>query len=143
MKSINEAKLIEAGDSYAAANTPLFLLRRLHSDPEIAELGLTFSAEQLLEALRAAAAVEPQTPQDAVRPYALLTALWHKDRSEPLKEAATIEASYSDWYKYLSSVLLETFSPINSSQIQLPGYLGTDVSLKQSAPSNQIVIPVG
>lgn len=143
MNSINDAKLTQAGESYAAANTPLFLLRKLHSDPEVVALGQTFSTEQLLEALKQAVTIEPKSPQDAVRPYALLVALWHKNENEPLKQAASIEAPHSDWYKYLSTVLLETFSPVQRSLIQMPGYTETDVSLKQSGSADRIVLDVG
>lgn len=140
MNSINDSKLIQAGESYAAANTPLFLLRRLHTDEEVVELGVKFKADQLLDALKAAVAVEPKTPSEAVRPYALLVALWHQDKSDSLKEAAKIEAPHADWYQYISAVLLETFSPIQSSLIQLPGYLQSDVSIEQSGDIKSIIL---
>lgn len=143
MNSINDAKLIQAGESYAAANTPLFLLRRLHADPEVVELGVRFSADQLLEALSAAVAVEPQSPAEAVRPYGLLVALWHQKQIEPLKRAATFDAPHADWYKYISTVLMETFSPIQTSLIDLPGYTQSDVSLEQSGPVNRIILAAG
>lgn len=143
MNSIDDAKFIQAGESYAAANTPLFLLRRLHTDPEVAELGQKFDGDQLLEALKAAVAVEPQTPAEAVRPYALLVSLWHQVKLEPLKQAATIEAPHADWYPYIASVLVETFSPVQSSLIQMPGYTPSgEVSLEQTSPANRIILAV-
>jgi len=121
--NVNELDLTQASRAYGVANTPSFLVRKLQADAGIRALGQTCSAQDILAALRASVAVEADSPVDAVRPYALLVALWFKQEIEHLKEASKISAPEYRWFPVVSELLIQNFSPVQMHTIQLPGVL--------------------
>lgn len=135
----NDFDLTQAGQSYAVANTPLFLMRKLQFDPEVRAIGDTRSAQEILEALTQAINAVPTSPAEAVRPYAFLVALSQQSEIEPLHQAGSLAAPLYDWFGYIAGILIETFSPVQSEIIQLPGQLAAPpVSVKTTTPANRI-----
>ena len=112
--------LTEAASVYAVSNTPLFLVRKLQSDPIVHEIAESCSGEEIIEALRVAAATEPKSVNEAVRPYAYLVALWYKPELEHLLEAERIPAPNYLWFAYIASALVQTFSPVQKQLITVP-----------------------
>lgn len=123
MTPLEKLRLTGAGQSYAVSNTPYFLVRKLREDPEVRAIAEEHSSEDILEDLRSAISREPTSVTEAVRPYALLVALWDKPRIEELREAANLNAPFLDWYPYVGGLLLQTFSPVQKEEIPFPGML--------------------
>ena len=59
MNSPRDVDLTNAQKVFAIANTPLFLVRKLLSDPVVLELSRRFSGTELLDALRSSASEQP------------------------------------------------------------------------------------
>lgn len=143
MKNPNDWGFAEAAQVYGIANTPLFLLRKLQADAEVRAIGEECSGELILDALRAAIAIDPETPIEAVRPYALLVALWFKPTLEHLREAARFSPKDGPWrwFDYLAAALIETFSPVESQIIRVPASIGAPAPRIQSAtPASRIIV---
>jgi hypothetical protein len=47
MKAFSEISFKDAAQTYAIANTPLYLLRKLHRDPFVHEISASFSGSQI------------------------------------------------------------------------------------------------
>jgi len=132
--SLNDFDLTLASRVYGIANTAPFLVRKLQADPTIRAMGETCKVEDILAALRSAADVEPTTAVDAVRPYALLVALWFKPEVDHLKEAAKVPASAYRWFPEVAELLIQNFSPVHRQTVQVPGLLSApSVSVTSSA----------
>jgi len=139
--NVNDLNLTQASRVYGIANTPPFLVRKLQADPEIRALGESCKPEDILAALRTAVAAEPNSAIEAVRPYALLVSLWFKPEVEHLKEAANISAPAYRWFSYIAQLLIQSFSPVQSGRIDVPGLLSAPpVSVSSSAPTTTILI---
>lgn len=139
--NVNDLDLSQASHIYGVANTPLFLVRKLQADPAVRAAGETCNAEEILAALRAAVSAEPVNSADAVRPYALLMALWFKPEIGDLKEAAKISAPAYRWFAYIAELLIQTFSPIQRQTIKVPGVLSAPpVSIGSAAPTEIIIV---
>ena len=116
----NEYDLSEAASIYSVANTPNFLLRKLQGNAAVRTIADTRRSDEIVDAIHATALIEPTSAVDAVWPYVLLVALWFKSEIEPLRQAATINAPNHQWYAYLATVLISTFSPIQKQVIEVP-----------------------
>jgi hypothetical protein len=133
--------LTGASRVYGVANTPLFLVRKLQADPAIRALGERCTGEKIIAALRQALSAEPVDSVDAVRPYALLVALWFKPEIEHLKEAARLQGGSFTWYSLIAETLLSTFSPVHTQVVQVPGCLPSPiVSPRSSTPTKLITL---
>ena len=120
MKTIGEITLSEAEKVFAVANTPLFLLRKLRSEPavnEVKDMSQKFTADEILKALRVAAKKKPSNFAESVRPYALLVALSFKSDVAHLKKAARISTRHYKWLSYLTDVLIQTIQPASLVKI--------------------------
>lgn len=124
--NVRELGLAEAAETYAIANSPLFLVRKLQDDPVIRNIAERYSSQEIIEGLRESITSKPSTIIDAVCPYALLVALWFKPEISGLDEAAGIPAPDFHWYGFAASALLSTFSAVQSQNIRQG---------RQSAPS--------
>lgn len=132
---MDDSTLKTAAQVYSVANTPLFLLRKLREDANIRSVSDEFTGADIVDLLRQALREEPKSPLEAVRPYALLVALSFKPSCEFLQEAARLPAPFADWFPYIAEVLAETFSPVQSQQLQAPTHLpAPPVSVESSAP---------
>ena len=136
--------LKQAAKIYGIANTPLFLIRKLQDDVSVRAISAAYSGPEIVGALRSMVAVEPCDPVEAVRPYALLVALWFKPEIDDLREAAEFETSIYSWYSYIAEVLLTKFSPVHDQVIEVPGQLSTPTaSIESSSPTATecIIVP--
>lgn len=138
--NLDDLDLAQASRIYGVANTPLFLLRKLQGDQSVRSIADRYTGEDILETLRPLLNTEPANAVEAVRPYALLVALWFKPEVEHLREAAQLHSVHG-WYSYASAVLLETFSAIQRRVIQVPGVLqSSDLSHASTASTNRIIL---
>jgi len=135
----NDFDLTEASRSYGVANTPPFLVRKLQADPVVRAISEKCSPLEILDAIRSTVSAEAESPLEAVRPYAFLTALWFKPEIEHLQEAAKIDAPTCRWFVHVASILLETFSPVQGGIIEVPGQLASP-SVSMGSPALTIVI---
>jgi hypothetical protein len=119
----NSFDLTDASRVYAVSNTPLFLVRKLQADPVVRAIADTLSGEEIVQALRAAVATEPQDVEAAVLPYVYIVALWYKPEMEHLLEAAATPAPHQSWFPYIASALIQTFSPVLKQLMSVPGQL--------------------
>lgn len=121
MKDIKHIDLTQAGEIFAVANTPLFLLRKLRESQAVSE-AKEADEKEILESLQDALKQEQNTLTEAVRPYVYLVALSQKENDTALKEAAKYDSLSWHWYSLLAQRLLEEFSPIFVQNIVLPNY---------------------
>jgi hypothetical protein len=139
--SPTDIDLTEAGLVYAVSNTPLFLVRKLQNDQAVHALSERCSGEEIVDALRSAVAKEPDDPQEAVRPYAYLVALWYKPELDHLLQVASLRTPSYCWFAYIASALIQTFSPVQKQLIEIPGELSAPtVSTGSSVSTNVITI---
>ena len=121
--------------TFAVANTPLFLLRKLQADPAVMEAARTTRPSEVLKLLRRSLAKKPKTLSDLVKPYMLLVVLSMTGKLEDIREAAKIESSAWDWYSYLVGVVIESYRPTTVTTIQVPNTVQSGVvSSKSSSP---------
>jgi len=139
--NVEEVDLTGAAETFAVANAPLFLVRKLQADPVVRNISERYPSQEILEALRGSIESKPTTVIEAVRPYALLVALWFKSEIDGLQEAIGIPAPDLNWYAYIGDALMISFSPVQTQSIQMPGRLySSSVTESSPAPINQIVI---
>lgn len=130
----------EAVQVYALANTPLYLIRKLKEDANIQSLSRQFSGEELLTALEGSLRKNPQTLEDYVRPYSYLVALALLPKDTYLRDAAKLpNAAKWEWYPYVQSVLMETFTPTQRLTIQAKPRIGS-LGLGTTTPTKREVI---
>ena len=143
MNSPRDADLANAGRVFAVANTPLFLVRKLRSDPVVQELSRRFSGQALLQELRVSVMENPSDLAGAVRPYVYLTALSLMPSPEALSQTSSIRAPYCDWFDYVRDYLLETYSSVQRMEIVIPNQVqSSSASIESHLPSErkQIII---
>jgi hypothetical protein len=135
MRTFEEANLASAKQTYAVANTPLFLIRKLREDSAVLEISSSFEGSAIIEALKEVLEHNPQTPEEYVRPYVYLVALAQKPQNVFLRQALSLAGHEKwDWYEYVAAVLLETYmatqfqrvTPQNALQSYVSGIAGTD-----------------
>jgi hypothetical protein len=132
--------LSQAGRIYGISNTPLFLIRKLQADDAVRGIGESCEPQEILETISAAVATEPATATEAVRPYALLVALWFKADVAHLLAAAKIPAPRYNWYEFVSQALIATFAVVQNQTIQIPGQIqAPDVSGGSAGPTIVLV----
>jgi len=121
MTALSQIPLPEAEHTFAVANTPLYLIRKLRQDPIVYEISRSFSGDQILAELNRALSVKPSALADYVRPFVYLVALWHmrEDRYLKLSPEKT-DAGEREWYNYVRRFLLETYSPTIDVTVQIP-----------------------
>jgi hypothetical protein len=105
--------------AFVLANTPLFLLRKLRSDPVVRDMALNLSDDELISALRAAVSQRPTDIREAVLPYLYLVALSIKGNVATLKQAVEIDAPHAQWFKYIGGYLLQSFSPSTTQTVSI------------------------
>ena len=116
-KSIN---LDNARSVYLTANTPMYIVRNLRSDPEIVKLHLTNSAEAILAELKERLERAPLDFEDRVLPLVLLAALALKQNRTAMVEAARLDGKSYRWYKPVADNFLQRSRPTSVSRIDAP-----------------------
>jgi hypothetical protein len=118
---------------YAIANTPLFFLRKLKQSEIPADIARTYNAEEILETLRASLQADPLTRTDYVSPYVFLMALARNPDGKYLKSVEHLAGQERfDWFKYLWQVLMESYSPVIVTSLDVPK-IGTYTTLIQNS----------
>jgi len=113
---LKKADLTCASQAYAVANTPIYLIRRLQEDPAVYEIA-KFSGEDILQALRNAVRVQPESLLDYTRPYVYLVALSKLPSEDFLRSVDTDGMENWRWLPYMKQVLLETYLPLSTGTV--------------------------
>ncbi len=119
MKSQHDYNYRNAEVAFVTANTPLFLLRKLRSDPVVRAMAFDLSEDEIIGALRSAVRRKPTDIRDAVLPYLYLVALSIKGKVVPLKQAVDIGAPHAEWFKYIGNYLLKSFTPSTTQVVSI------------------------
>jgi hypothetical protein len=144
MTLVDRIDLQSAKAAFAVANTPLFLMRKLRSDPAIALLARNRRGEEFLDALRDIAQREPTDLDELVLPYVYLVALSLKDDLSLLKEATQITQPYADWYQYIGNYLVQSTHPTMRKTVLFPHQIVIPrLSLTSSANTQRENIVLG
>jgi hypothetical protein len=142
MNGIDRVDLKQACRYFAVANTPLFLVRKLRSDPTVFDVSRSFSSEEIVGHIRDIMSRDPETVFDHAAPYAFLVALSLKPDDRGLKLTMTVPVSEKwGWFGYIRDVLLETYIPVAQSSIWVPGQVVVR-RVPQSQPSNATPRPI-
>lgn len=138
MTSLDNISLERAEASFAVANTPLFLLRRLQSDSAVQDITNSgIGGSTILRALKKAIRLKPRTLHDAVRPYVYLVALSQNRDVSYLEEASRLDAQHFDWFGYIASVLMETYRPTSVETVYVQGQIAAPtIDTRTSIPTN-------
>ena len=142
MKKEDIIDLTKSAQSYAVANTPLFLLRKLREDSGIYEYARKRSGQDILSDLRSAMAEPPKEIFDYVRPYAYLVALSLKHDADYLGRIADVTEAQRwawDWFEYLHHVLLQTSIPTAVQQSRMPPSSEKPRSFDDVSDNHQLV----
>lgn len=131
MIDLNGIKLDNARSVYMTANTPMYIVRNLRSDPEIVKLHLKNSAEAILAEIRDRLERLPLDFEDRILPLVLLAALALKQNRTAMLEAARLDGKSYRWYKPVADSLVQQIRPTTMSQITAP----VAVTVKPSAPA--------
>jgi len=108
-------KFEAAMQAFALANTPLFVVRKLRSDPEVLALSARSSPEHLLDKLNTSLSRKPRSLRSAVMPYVYLVALFLKHDPRHLDLARRLDGSHHDWYNYIANALFQMTPVTNVS----------------------------
>ena len=143
MKKLDQINLKQAEASFAVANTPLFLIHKLQSDPAVREIvDSSISGKAILQALKVAIRRKPRTLTGVVRPYVYLAALSQRQDESSLKEASQFDAKYFDWFDYITNVLLETRRAASLETFLAPSNVTPTVNTRTRAPITSSTIQV-
>jgi hypothetical protein len=138
MTSPSQLNTSSAEMTFVVANTPLFLLRKLRSDPVVVEMSTSIPAAQIFKALQKSIRRKPKTIKDSVRPYVYLVALSLLRDQSYLRQAATLSAPHAEWFTYLAKILTKTNTPTSNVLIQVPNTVTSFVTSKESnLPASQ------
>jgi len=144
MIDLSKIDLSGAEETFALANTPFFLMKRLRSDPAVLQIAKCTPAQEILESIKSAVAEAPKNLREAIFPYVCLVALSLKSESAALKEAGAIQTNHFDWYSYVASVLFEEGNPSKVIKYSLPGYFqDNQVSIRTDSSSSVVIIGSG
>lgn len=109
----------KAEAAYVVANTPLFIVRNLKSDPAVIKVAGSFSVKQIVDEIRERLGTPPGTARDRIIPFILLGALAVRQERAAIAEVATIESASYRWFKPVVESLLATVRPVARSTIQV------------------------
>lgn len=117
LKGVN---LDNARSVYMTANTPMYIVRNLRSDPEIVKLHLKNSAESILTEIKDRLERLPLDFEDRILPLVLLAALALKQSRATMLEAASLDGKSYRWYKPVADSLVQQIRPTTVSNITVP-----------------------
>jgi hypothetical protein len=123
---------------FATANTPLFLLRKLRSDPETVRIRSRHSSDEILRELRNALKDNTGSFRSSVLPYVLLVTLSLDLENHYLIEASKLKAPHHRWFVYSCNYLLNEFRPTVIGTLKQKRSIIQ--SLKRSDGVNTVVI---
>ncbi len=123
MPNLNNLNLKNAEDNFFIANTPIFFMRKLLSDPVVEEVRKTLSPEEIIVKLNEISKTQVTSLREAVLPFVLLVALSFESNKKYLIMAANINVDRNGWFKYISQVLLEIHNPAEIFNFRVPNLL--------------------
>jgi hypothetical protein len=138
MRSIS-IDLSNAVQAFAAANTPLYLLKKLRSDPGVHHVSRSFESNEIIHALKGALRVKPKTFKQAVFPYVLLLALANQGDLARLRETEKIAAPAFKWFGYLRDVLIQQFRPASRQTLSIEQSTIPQASIATTLPARVLV----
>jgi hypothetical protein len=106
LKNIN---LEFAEKAFATANTPLFLLRKLRTDPVVADIATHFQSSVIFEELRQSLKNGAGSFTGQVLPFVLLVALSLKLENKYLLKSSRLNAKHHAWFPYCCEYLMQEF----------------------------------
>jgi len=120
MIDFSDINFENARSFYLTANTPMYLVRNLRSDPEIVKLHLRNSSEAILAEIKDRLERLPLDFEDRILPLALLAALALKQNRTAMLEAARLDGKNYRWYKPLADSLVQQIRPTTMARITAP-----------------------
>lgn len=129
LKGIN---LDNARSVYMTANTPMYIVRNLRSDPEIVKLHLKNSEKAILAEIKERLQRLPLDFEDRILPLVLLAALALKQNRTSMMAAARLDGNSYRWYKPVADNLVQQIRPTTVSSITVPA----TVTVKRPAPAH-------
>jgi hypothetical protein len=137
MRRLEDIDFSRAELSFAVANTPSFLIRKLKSDPAVIELS-HFEGNELLNWLMESVRNRPTSLVQAVKPYVYLIAIASKLDNQFLIRAGDIKPAYEDdWYPYIYRVLTESYKPTTTTIFSLsPGAVASNSAIHSATVFN-------
>lgn len=140
MIDLNGIKLDNARTVYMTANTPMYVVRNLRSDPEIVKLHLKNSAEAILAEIGNRLERLPLDFDDRILPLVLLAALALKQNRTTMLEAARLDGKNYRWYKPVADSLVQQIRPTTMSQITASVSVAGKPSDRASSTSSYKII---
>jgi hypothetical protein len=142
-KTINGVDLTEAEMSFAVANTPLFLVRKLRSDAAVKAVS-NFESEEIFADLESALKSEPKSVSERVLPYVLLTALSQKRDFLFLQKSAKLSSEHYRWFSYICKYFIDGHRSTTQQVFHAPAaQVGPVISTISNVSNINIIIPGG
>jgi hypothetical protein len=120
MNSLRSISLRSAEQTFAVANTPLFLLRKLKADAAVSRIAREASPEKISLWLRAALKQRPKSVRAAVLPYVLLVSLYLQGNFQYLREASKLPSDHAYWFRYMAELLLNSNATATVTTFTMP-----------------------
>lgn len=118
MTAITSVNLSNAEAAYTVANTPLFLVRKLRSDPAVMQIAQKNAGENLFADLVQALGKEPKSLSEYVAPYALVIALSQQQNQNFLRRALSLSSPYHHWFSYITNHLVQSIIPRMTTNVK-------------------------
>ena len=135
MKPLDTINFAEAYASYAVANTPLFLVRKLRDDDAVREVSRQLTSDEILQALKLSIEHRPLDIDSTIRPYVLLVALYMKPTIDGLVEAKELSAPHWRWFAQIRDHLLATYYEVDVQKVTIQSALVGSVRQLRTRPS--------
>jgi hypothetical protein len=141
MTLIAQNDLKGASQTYAVANTPLFLIAKLRADASVQRIAKSHSGEDILKQLHQAVSKTPSTLIDYVFPYVCIVALSMKESDIYLRGVAeSADIQRWEWLDYIRRVLLQTYLPTSDSVVTAPKKINVTPLISSNAPVKTEVV---
>jgi hypothetical protein len=140
MINLQDVDLSHARSVYMTANTPMYIIRNLRSDPEIVKIHLNNSGENILAEIIDRLQRLPLDFEDRILPLALLVALSLKQNRNLVVAAASAESAMYRWYKLVADCLVQQVRPTLVTNIIAPATFSVQKPVASSSKSTYSVI---
>lgn len=118
---MQQVDLSTAAVSLGLANSPVYLLRRLETDPSVQKLSDKYSESEIFrEMKRVLSKKKPSSLEETVWPYVALVALANKKSTQYLDQAASLPADHFQWFAYLAQFLKQSLAHSSTVNISSP-----------------------
>lgn len=107
MIDLEPINLNVAKASFALANVPMYIARRLREDPAIVEIAVNNSSNDLVSAFHEHISKEPSSLREQVYPFAIAVALAIKQDVKSLRYIAGLDVEKFRWLKEVIDGLID------------------------------------